>query len=214
MKHINRLLCLAYCNDIFHKSPHISTVLVFTMPSNRQGNQNSSIAPGSASTNVSAVRAARFGLAFGHVDTALALVIAEEEVEGASSITCLSLEHIVLQLSSLPQGCTRAAGTLEVFFDFVILLGDVRMGWSPSAVGQHWRDFLVYLANRVTKQLQVLWFHLWPEKWWWLYFWSQAIQAFDVPYLISKLCFCIFLGPCNSLSIPELFSLSSGCTWD
>ncbi len=69
---------------------------------------------------------------FGRGGTDLARLISEEDADGASYITWLSLEYIVLKLSSLPRGCTRTAGTLKVFFDSLILAGDVRMGWPPS----------------------------------------------------------------------------------
>ncbi len=64
-------------------------------------------------------------------------------------MTWLSLEYIVLQLSRLLQGSFRTAGALEVFFDFLILVGDIRMSWSSSTVSHHCGDSFIHLANRV-----------------------------------------------------------------
>ncbi len=120
------------------------------MPSRPQGNTADPRTSGSALANVPvSARAAGIRLIFGRGGTGLARLISEEEADDASSITWLSLEYIVLKLSSLPQGYTRTAGTLEVFFDFLILVGDVRMGWSSSAVGHHCWESLAFLANRV-----------------------------------------------------------------
>ena len=105
---------------------------------------------GSAPTYVPvSVRAARVAVAIGLPGSELVNLISEEETDGAHSITWLSLEYIVLQISRLPPGYVRVAGTLEVFFDFLILVGGIRMSWSPSAVGHHCRDSLIYLATRV-----------------------------------------------------------------
>ncbi len=49
----------------------------------------------------------------------------------------------------LPQGFIRTAGTLEVFFDFLILVWNVRMGWSLLTVKYHYRRSLVLTAIRV-----------------------------------------------------------------
>ncbi len=73
----------------------------------------------------------------------------KEKSDGTFSITVLSLEYIVLQLSSVPQGCIHTLGTLEVFFDFFILVEDVCMFWSPSPIGYHCGERLVFLASRV-----------------------------------------------------------------
>ncbi len=138
------LLLSPTASDDYHSVPK--------MPSRRHGNSANSQPSGSASTNVPVpARAARIGSIFCRGGTDLARLISEEEAEGASSVTWLSLEYIVFQLSSLPPGCTRTAGTLAVFFDFITLVGDVRMGWSPSASAHHCRDSLVFLANRVHK---------------------------------------------------------------
>ena len=51
----------------------------------------------------------------------------------------------------LPKRFSRTAGTLEVFVDFLILVGDVPMGWSPSVVGHNCRESLVFLADWVHK---------------------------------------------------------------
>ncbi len=99
------------------------------MPSRHEGNSANSQPSGSASANVPvSARAARIGLIFGRGGTDIARLISEKETDSASSITWPSLEYIVLQLSSLPRGCTCTAGTLEVFFDFLILVGDLQMG--------------------------------------------------------------------------------------
>ncbi len=102
----------------------------------------------------------RVGLDLGRVSTDLARVISEEEVDGASSMTWLSLEYIVFQLSRLPQGSIRTAGTLEVFFDFLIIVGDTCMSWASSTATHHCRDSLIYL-----------WCH-WIVKWWQLSSWQ------------------------------------------
>ncbi len=54
-----------------------------------------------------------------------------------------------LALASFSAAVAQNLLALEVFFDFLILIGDVRMGWSTSAVGHHCRESLVFLANRV-----------------------------------------------------------------
>ncbi len=153
---------------------------------------------------------------FSRGGTELARIIPEEEADGASSITWLSLEYIELQLSRLPQGCTRTAGTLEVFFDFLILIGDVRMGWSPSAVGHQSRKSLVFLANRVQEAASLSLIPLLAREMMIIVF--MAIRDSSVRRtlfdLISKLCFCVFHWPCNSLSIQEPIFLSSGCSYD
>ncbi len=77
----------------------------------RQGKSSNSRALLSGSTNLPAAQAARVGLVFGRVDTALARAISEEEPENASSVIWLLLQYIVLKLLILPQGCTFTAGT-------------------------------------------------------------------------------------------------------
>ena len=143
-------MSLSYSSHFFRQPPPTNIILLANMPSRRRENSANPRTLGSESANVPlSTRAARIGLIFSRGGTELARLIAEEEADGASSITWLSLEYIVLQLSSRPQGCTCTAGTLEVFDDSLILVGDVRMGWSPSAVGHHCRESLVLLANQV-----------------------------------------------------------------
>ncbi len=85
-------------------------------------------APGSSLGQVPiSTQAARVGLVLGRIGTELVRVKSEEEADGASSMTWLSLEYIVLQVSRLPRGSIRTAGTLEVFFDFLVLVRDIRM---------------------------------------------------------------------------------------
>ncbi len=113
----------------FRKPPLTTIILLADMQSRRPGNSVDSRASGSASTNVPiSARAARIGLILGQGGSELARQTSEEEADGAFSIRSLPLEYIVLQLSSLPQGCIRTAGTLEVFFHFLILVGAVRIG--------------------------------------------------------------------------------------
>ncbi len=111
------------------------------MSSRNQENSANSRTPGSAliSGPISA-RAARIGPSFGHRDNKLAHVISEEEDDVASSITWLFLEYIVIQLSKLPQGSTRTAGTFVLFFDFLIKAGGMRISCSPSAVGHYCKE--------------------------------------------------------------------------
>ncbi len=184
------------------------------MPSRRQGNSADSRASDSAPTNdpVSA-RAARIGLIFGHGGTEIAPLISEEEADGASSITWLSLEYILFQILSLPHGCTRTVGTLEVFFDFLILVGDVRMGCSPSAVGHHCWKNLVFLANRVHEAAsRSLIPHL-ARKMMIILFLATSDSSVRRTLIDFKTMFCVFHGPCNSRSIQEPFFLSSGCSY-
>ncbi len=120
------------------------------MPGRRQVNLANPRISGLASTNVKvSARAARIGLIIGPGRTELARRIPEIEANGASSITGVSLEYIVLQLGSLPEGSTCTAGTLEVFFVFLVLVGDLRMSWSLSAISHHYRKSLVFLAFRI-----------------------------------------------------------------
>ena len=150
ISNIRSLSCLPYCSHFFRQQPPAVIIPLANMPSRRQGNSANPRTSGSASANVPvSPRAARIGLIFGRCGTEFARLISEEEADSASFITWPSLEYIVLRFSSLPQGCTRTAGTLEVFFDFLILVGDVRIGRSPSAVGHHCRESLVFPANRV-----------------------------------------------------------------
>ena len=107
-------------------------------------------APGSSSGHVPiSAQAARVSLVLGRVGSELVRVISEEEADGASSMTWLSLEYIVLRFSRLPRESIRTAGTLEVFFDSLVLVRDIRMSWSSSTVSYHCRDSLIYLSNRV-----------------------------------------------------------------
>ncbi len=76
------------------------------MPSRRQRDTNNARTPGSESANIPAARAARVSLVFSQIDKVHARVISEEEeAEDGYSITWISLEYIVLPLSSLPKGC-------------------------------------------------------------------------------------------------------------
>ena len=63
----------------------------------------------------------------GQVVAELVRVIPEQGADAASSMTWLSLEYIVLQWSRLQRGSTRTAGALELFFYFLVLVGDIRM---------------------------------------------------------------------------------------
>ena len=70
------------------------------------------------------VRTARFCLVLGRAGAELARLIAEEESETDNSFIFISLEYISLRLCHLPQGHMRTARTLEIFFDFLILVAD------------------------------------------------------------------------------------------
>ncbi len=85
------------------------------------------------------VRAARFGLVLGRAGAELVRLITEDESKTDEPLIFISLEHIVLRLRHLPQSHTRTACTLEIFFDFLILVADIRMGWSPLSVGHQSR---------------------------------------------------------------------------
>ncbi len=63
-------------------------------------------------------------------------------------MTRILLEYIVLKFSRLPRWFICTAGTLEVFFDLLVLVADIRMSWSSSTVSYHCRDSLTYLSNR------------------------------------------------------------------
>ena len=146
------------------------------MPRHPQGTLNDSCAPGSASKNVSAARAAQVILVFGHINSKLAQAISEEENSGASSMTWLSLEFNLLKLSSILQECTRSAGTLPVFFDFHIFVRDVWMNWSPSAVRHRsWKTIVL-----LTKQVHAVG--------------SNSL----ILTLTSKIMIIVFLAICNS----------------
>ena len=120
------------------------------MPGHHRRNSRNLHAPGSSSRHVSiSAQAARVGLVLGRVGAELVLVISEEEADGASSMTWLSLECLVLRLSRLPRGSIRTAGTFQVFFDFLILVRDIRMSWSSSTVICRCRGSLIYLLNQV-----------------------------------------------------------------
>ena len=107
-------------------------------------------APGSSSRQISiSAKAARIGLLLGRVGTEIVRVISEEVADGAFSMTWLSLEFVVLQLSRLPRESIRTPGTLEIFFDSPVLVGDIRMRWSSSTISYHSRDSIIYLSNRV-----------------------------------------------------------------
>ncbi len=150
VSHIYMLSCLDYCYAYSAPSPNQTIIPAIIMPGPHRSNSKNLHAQGSSSRNVPIyAKAARVGLILGRVGTELARVISEEEFDGASSTNWLSLEYIVLQLSRLPQGYIRTAGTLDVFFDFQILVGDIRMSWSSSTVSHHCRDSFIYLANRV-----------------------------------------------------------------
>ncbi len=91
------------------------------MPGHHRKNSKNCHAPGLSSRNVPKfARAARIGLVLGRVCTGLVRIISEE-VYGASSMTWLSLECIVLLFSRLPQGPVCTAGAFELFLDFLIL---------------------------------------------------------------------------------------------
>ena len=120
------------------------------MPGHSRRNSRNLHTPGSSSRFLPiSAQAACVGFVLGRVGTELVRVISEEEADGAYSMTWLSLEYTVLQLSRLPRYSIRTAGTIEVFFDFLILVGDIRMSWSSSTVSYHRRDILIYLSNRV-----------------------------------------------------------------
>ena len=94
-----------------------------------------------------AVRAARFGLVLCRDGVELLRLISEDESETDELPIFISLEHIVLRSCILPHGQTHTAGTLEIFFDCLILVADIRMGWSASLFGRQCRSSLIILAN-------------------------------------------------------------------
>ena len=127
-----------------------SVIFIFIMPG-RNGRLLTNIKTGTSSQrNMQvSVRAARFGLVLGRSGAELVCLIAEEGSETDESPIFISLKHIVLRLRHLPQGHTRTAGKLEVFFDFLTLVADISMGSSHSTVGDPCRSILIILANLV-----------------------------------------------------------------
>ena len=124
ISNIRPLSCLTYRSWFFRQPPLTTVNLLANVPSRRQGNSDDSRTSGLASINVPvSARAARICLILGNCDTEIARLISQEKADGASSINWLSLEYILLQLSSLPQGCISTAGKLEKLFDFLILVG-------------------------------------------------------------------------------------------
>ncbi len=182
----------------------------------RQRNSDNLGTSGSATLNVPvSTRAARIGLIFGGGGTKLVRFISEEKTDGASSIMSHSMEYLVLQFSSLPQGSTRTAGTLEAFFDFLTLVRDVRKGWSPWARGHYCRKNLVFLANRVHEEAsRSLIPPLFREMLIIVFLATiDSIQVFDANYLIPKLCSWLLHEHCSSISIQKHFFLTSSSSY-
>ena len=141
---------LGYRYAWFTLSTNLTIIPVSIIPGHHGRNSRNVHSPGSSSGHVPiSAQAARVGLVLGRVSTELVREISGEEADGAFSMTWLSLEYILLQLSRLPGGSIRTAGPLEVFFDFLVLVGDIRLSWSSSTVSYRCRDHLIYLSNRV-----------------------------------------------------------------
>ncbi len=169
-------------------SPNQAIIPVSIIPGRHQRNSWNLHAAGSSSRHIPiSAQAAHVGLVLGRGGTELVRVISEEEPDGASLMTWLSLEYIELHLSRLPRGSIRTAGTLEVFFDFLILVEDIRMSWSSSTVSYHCRDSLIYLSNRV----------------------HEAASRFLIPTLVRGMIIIIFLAISDTKIRHTLFGFES-----
>ena len=130
-------------------------------------------------------RVARFGLVLGQANSPLVRLMANEENDEGESVTRLAFEHIVLLLSRFPYGHSRIAATLEVFFDFLVSHGVLRMEWSSSSSAQDWRSSVSVLCHSTRDS------------------WSPHL----IPPLACEMMVIIFLGANDSVTRRRLFDI-------